>query len=437
MQFWPPVKRIVAIATPLMLVTIATSACLSPSASRLKHEDVPNERGADEAEPWHFHTGEGIRINEFEDERLEKKSTTSSSCDVLADDAEAYGCKERVYFFARSDIDQIVQSTTKVMDSEVQKHGANATAGAALAAATLVGSGVLTVAPEPVVSKTGAVIAYAISAGFATYSVYEFSKAVSISQQLKAIAKFMEDEELFTKKCKHVRKDFLEKAAGFGITFKFPRNAGQFISPKYYQQTLKEEQELYRRVSDLAVTKRLPTHKAYEQFFRDECGQLPVVNINQEDREFNNPNSVIPMDIKAQAIRLDQALKLLSNIPVSFSNFSSGDVYSNDQKDSLFSFLVRWRSDIDRIEDLPPEHPEKKNLENLRIRVHQILIKTAPQPWSTFGGKRTPFEWTQKEGKNYLTIFATRTGSFYPVYEVSHAEAMKELFGFGAVFLTK
>lgn len=295
---------------------------------------------------------------------------------------------------------------------------ASASAGAAIAALSARGALAASALPPEPITKAGAIIGWVFTAGATAYVIYEGTQIARVSKEILAIADFIETESKFVERCQHVRKDFLEEAAKLGISLSFPANGGQFIDARDYQESLAKERQLYDQVSERAIRDRITTAEAYKKYFREECGQLPVVDVSPQDQQYKDPAKIIPEHIAARARDTDQSLDLLSRKPLYFAGWTSGDVYSNDQKDTLYRFFIHLKEQIEKWKVKSPQAYQR-----FRTRYQEIYIKPRSRSW--FGGSQPISEQKTDHGTTTLIIYLERTGSFYAGYDYNIAKLIE------------
>lgn len=254
----------------LILKLFLISMVVLPTHSHAKetepmfHVDIPDERGAGESMPWHFHTGEGLYLNEIPSGSRRPPAKMYASCELRSDDPE---CLEKVYFFKESEILYFVETAVKLYESDLESHEF----GMALSSAVLLWTGKLfwagLVAPDPTIiaSKIASLASGAVAGAMAIVTAWEGKKIIEIHEILSRVEAELAAERHYVQRCDHVSRDFLSRMAELGVEIKFLENAFDLIPPHHYFDTLRSDQRL------------IPSRETRDRAAELACGQLPMV----------------------------------------------------------------------------------------------------------------------------------------------------------------
>lgn len=364
-------KKIIILILPLFVVQ-----CKFRDASQVDHIDVNwQERGAESAAPWHFHTGVGMRFGGGGvDVMTGEVDKNAVRCNVLTA-KPGDGCKEKVYFYTADEITKLVNMAYDAFEKEMKLHAAMAAGSVAMVALISKGTATAAVIPEPAFSKAIAAAGLVANSVLVLYITYETYKAIDRGRMMAKLNNLFDEEKAYVRRCEHVSKDFRTKAIDLGVHFQFLDNGGSWIDAIHYQESVKAELALYEATLKYATDKGISPDKAYQQYFSKQCGQLPSRYATPGEIRFKNQWSALPAAIGQNAIRASNAMKLDNGAMIEFLNFDSNDFNATGEQNSTVKFLKNIATAFESIDKNGTES-EKAKLAKFRRDYKRVFIQT-------------------------------------------------------------
>lgn len=397
--------RILQIQIALVSV-LALGACNKRNNSDLQHRDDPLTRGAEEEAPWHFHTGTGSIVDEITDSTSGKSIVVRASCELLTEAADPR-CKEKVYFFTRSEINSFIGVARDVHKANLKGHLATVAGASTIAVVSGKAAAASAVSPGGQWITVGAGIVSGIAAVVVTWESYEAGKVLL---QMKRIDQLMAEEAAFVNRCNHIRKDFLERAQALGVSIIFAKNGGDYIDGNEYRNSIKIEDDLYTRTLEYARKKSITSRQAYKEYFSAQCGQLPTTTLTKSERLFAADWAVVPEDVKQETILASNKVALQSRELIQLARFDSNDITSAPEKKSMETFMRQVSSDIQTIET-KGNAKEKAALESFRKKYNRIIVQPRWGAWDIFSSEYYTYETATDQSKTNLHVYAIWSAS--------------------------
>ena len=380
-----------------MLILLLSVQCRGRSLSNLDHVDDPAKRGAENAAPWHFHTGRGYSISEIKDSSTGEVRRILSHCDLNLVTPDS-NCMEEVFFFDFNQISLAVDKARQTYENLFYQYTKTGAAYTALSVGIVVTTVKGVVAAQAVVGAgqfagavTGVVGGLAAS-GFAIAAYFEGKSALEARNNMYAVQELIAEQIQFVNRCQHVSKDFLQRARDLGVMIIFPQK-GEYIPATDYLNSVREEEALYQRTLDYAVKNNRTANQAYNEFFLKQCGQLPIDGVGPVNDAFMEKWKFIPQSIAAEAISASKVINLRSGNMIEFANFDSNDFSSQGEKNAMMKALGNIETWFRKI-DMGSSSADKAKLEAFRRDYKSIYI--VPR----WGRANAPYEVTERiEGK--------------------------------------
>jgi len=375
------------------------ASCGQDQEANLSHIDDPETRGGTEELPWHFHTGEGYLVTDYSDFDTNKSVRVRSSCELTVDkEFLDPDCREKVYYFTRSEIMTYIGIAKDLYESKIETATATSMAVSTVAVISAKTAYAGLIAPDPTVITSKLIAAgAAVGAGIAGIVVaWQGKKIYEMLSLIGKIDDLLIAEELFIHRCGHVRKNFLSEAEKLGVTIIFPRRGGDFIPGSEYVESAAKEKALFTKTLDYARDNRITSRKAYKSYFVNQCGQLPMVQTSENAELFSIDWKNVPENIKQETLKTSQLLNLKSGSVIEFGKFDSNDLEPVKAQNRILAFLRNLNTKIKYLEKNNP-----RKLERLRKSVDKIMIQPVWKGWSLFSRKET-FSRKTMQGKKYV-----------------------------------
>ncbi len=394
-------RAIMISLTILLSLSFILGGCNKRQVSGLQHVDNPDTRGGSEALPWHFHTGEGYSVESYTNANSGSASVLRSKCDLDQETVDP-NCKEKVYFFTRSEIDSFINMAKDVHDAHLKAHGGALATASTIAIISGKAAAAGFIAPDVTISKVAA-IGSGVAAGIAAIVVaWEGWQMSKILVQLQKIDVLMSEETEFVQRCGHLRKDFLDRAQKLGVSIVFAKNGGDYIDANEYRNAVKIENDLYDRTLAYARQKGVTTRQAYNDYFSTQCGQLPMVNLTRSDRLFASEWANVPEDLKQNALEVAKTIALKSAEPVQFTKFDGNDLTSNIDRQTINAALLQMAADIRAVES-KGNAQEKAKLQEFRNKFQRIIVQPR---WSMRDWFSNRYYAAQDQNQHFLHVYA-------------------------------